>query len=135
MADVELEIPSRSIYVGVVRLAISSLGRTAGLPEETVDDLKIAASEACANAVLGADEAGSDDRVVVGWTEHSDRVVVTVTDRSGDPGRSESLDAEGFSSRRGMSEALLQSLVDDVSVTEGSDGLSQVSLTVSRPPI
>jgi anti-sigma regulatory factor (Ser/Thr protein kinase) len=54
VATVEIEVPSRSAYVGVVRLALSALGRSAGLDEDVVDDLKIAVSEACANAVLHA---------------------------------------------------------------------------------
>ena len=61
MALVQLEIPPRSPYVGVVRLALSSLARAAGLDEEKVDDIKIAVSEACANAVLNNEEANSDE--------------------------------------------------------------------------
>ena len=117
-------------------MAVSSLGRTAGLSEEAVDDLKIAASEACANAVLGAEEDGSAERVVVGWTEEPDRVVVTVTDPSSAAVPSaDTPDSQGFNSRRVMSEALLQSLVDEVSVTERTGGGSETRLVVSRPPI
>jgi serine/threonine-protein kinase RsbW len=132
---VELEIPPRSIYVGVVRLAVSSLGRTAGLSEEAVDDLKIAASEACANAVLGAEEDGSTAPVVVGWSEEPDRIVVTVTDPSSAAAdAADKPDSQGFNSRRVMSEALLQSLVDEVAVTDRAGGGSETRLVVSRPP-
>ncbi|MFN2593780.1 MAG: ATP-binding protein [Actinomycetota bacterium] len=133
MSLVELEIPPRSIYVGVVRLAVSSLGRTAGLSEEAVDDLKIATSEACANAVLGAEERGSEDRVVVGWSEEEGRVVVTVDDPMGSgPAPSDAVDSQGINTRRVMSEALLQSLVDQVSVEDRPDGGTQTTLVVNK---
>jgi anti-sigma regulatory factor (Ser/Thr protein kinase) len=120
----------------VVRLAVSSLGRAAGLSEEAVDDLKIAASEACANAVLGAAEDGSTERVVVGWSEESDRIVVTVFDPSNAAVQAaDTPDSQGFDTRRMMSEALLQSLVDEVAVRERPGGGSETRLEVSRPPI
>ncbi|HEX2196059.1 MAG TPA: ATP-binding protein, partial [Actinomycetota bacterium] len=55
---VRLEIPPQSAYVAIARLAITSLGRGAGLDEEKLDDLKIAISESCANAVLAVQESG-----------------------------------------------------------------------------
>lgn len=133
MSLVELEIPPRSIYVGVVRLAVSSLGRSAGLSEDTVDDLKIATSEACANAVLGAEERGTSEAVVVGWAEAPDSVSVTVTDLSAAEHEVDAADSQGISSRRTMSEALLQSLVDDVAVTALPDGGTRTTLVVRRP--
>ena len=47
---VELEVPARPEYVAVVRLALASLGRLVGLDEATVEDLKIAVSEATTSA-------------------------------------------------------------------------------------
>jgi serine/threonine-protein kinase RsbW len=61
VATVKLEVPPRSAYVGVVRLALASLARTAGIDEESIEHLKIAVSEACANAVLAHDELDLED--------------------------------------------------------------------------
>ena len=115
MPTVELEIPSRSPYVGVVRLAMASLARSAGFDEEAVDDLKIAVSEACANSVLSNEEAGVTSGVNVTWELHDDRLVIEVADRGNvyDPDGPPQEDSQGFHSRWFMSVALLQSLVDD----------------------
>ncbi len=117
MPIVQLTIPPRSPYVGVVRLAVSSLARRAGIDEETVDDLKIAVSEACANAVLNHEEVDSSDPVEVTWMEDEIQVRIEVGDRGPtiDPdqlGSLDDVDTQGFSTRTVMSHALLKSLVD-----------------------
>lgn len=111
---VHLEIPPRSAYVGVVRLAIASLAREAELDEESVDDLKIAVSEACANAVLSNEETGTDDPVTISWDDRGDSVVIEVGDRGRiyDASDASDLDSQGFASRLVMSLGLLRSLVD-----------------------
>ena len=111
---VELSIPPRSPYVGVVRLALSSLARAAGLDEERVDDLKIAVSEACANAVINNEDAGSDEPVAVTWSQDDSVVRIEVSDRgdAADVSVGDEVDTQGFSTRAVMSVALLRSLVD-----------------------
>jgi anti-sigma regulatory factor (Ser/Thr protein kinase) len=116
VALVEIEIPARTVYVGVVRLALSALARSAGLDEELTDDLKIAVSEACANAVLSHEAAGTEAPVTVTWDEEPERFVVEVGDRGAvyDPDAPpEQQDSQGFSTRLVMSLALLHSLVDE----------------------
>lgn len=131
MPDVEIEIPPRTPYVGVVRLAITSLGRSAGLGEEAVDDLKIAVSEACANAVLALEEAGIEDAVAVRWTDEADQIVVDV--EYGVPmteeGKTE--DSHGFSSRLVLSTALLESLVDECEFSQ-LDGGTRAHLVLRK---
>ncbi len=134
-ATVSLEIPPRSPYVGVVRLAIASLARTAGVEEEMVEDLKIAVSEACANAVLAHEEAGSEDAVSVDWTETEERLIIEINDRGttvedltgGDPD-----DSQGFSSRLTMSIALLESLVDECRISPRDGGGTTTHLSLGR---
>lgn len=115
MGQVSLEIPPKSPYVGVVRLALASLARTAGLDEEKVDDLKIAVSEACANAVLNNEEVGSTEPVSVEWSETAGAVRIAVGDRGEtlEPTRGDEVDTQGISTRAVMSVALLKSLVDE----------------------
>jgi anti-sigma regulatory factor (Ser/Thr protein kinase) len=132
MATVELEIPPRSVYVGVVRLAVASLARAAGLDEETVDDLKIAVSEACANAVLGLESAGGDEPIAITFSETEDALRLEVADRAPIPETADPQDSQGFDSRATMSLALLQSLVDDCRISPRSDGGTITRLSVPR---
>ena len=116
MAGVEIAIPPRSVYVGVVRLAVASLARQAGLDEDRVDDLRIAVSEACTSLVLAHEEAGNDEPVVVRWADEADRLVVDVEGAVA-PQEEPSEDSQGFSSRSVLSQALLDSLVDETEVS------------------
>lgn len=131
MTRVEIEIPSRSVYVGVVRLALASLGRSAGLSEESVDDFKIAVGEACANAVIVNEETAPDVPVRIHWSQQGAQVVVEI-EGAGPPLESAEL-AEGDdqAARMGMSVALLESLVDSCEVTKGPDGAVTSRLAVN----
>lgn len=48
---IEIKIPSLSEYVGVVRLAASGIANRLNFNHEEIEDIKIAVSEACTNAV------------------------------------------------------------------------------------
>ena len=132
--EVVLEIPSRSPYVGVVRLAVSALARTSGFTEEQVEDLKIAVSEACANAVIVNEEAGTDDSVSVSYSDDGGRVVIEVGDR----GQAEhatpddAADSLGISSRLVMSMALVESLVDECEFSPREGGGTVTRLVISH---
>ncbi len=134
MALVQLQIPPRSPYVGVVRLALSSLARAAGLDEEKIDDIKIAVSEACANAVLSNEEAHSDDPVVISWDETDDAVRIEVAGRGATPSSDDldDVDTQGFSTRAVMSIALLKSLVDEYHFEAHEGGGTTTRLLINR---
>lgn len=122
MTQVEIEIPSRSVFVGVVRLALASLARSVGLSEESVDDLKIAVGEACANAVIAAEETSPEAPVSVNWKQEAERVVIEI----GGGGRPYAQDGDGpegdFAARMRMSLDLLESLVDSCEVAARPEG-------------
>ena len=137
-ARVELQIPSRSAYVGVVRLATASLARAAGLGEDRVDDLKIAVSEACTNSVLAHEAAGVEAGLVTVSFEHlGDGLVVEVRDR----GLPHSPEGEGAEpsygvddttdDRLAMSMALLESLVDRCELRPRAGGGMATRLTIT----
>ena len=133
MAVVEIEIPPRAPFVGVVRLALSSLARSVGLDEERVGDMKIAVSEACANAVLAHEEDSLEDPISVRWEEAPDSVTVEVGDRAVVPrDDAAELDTQGIATRRVMSLALLQSLVENCEFAERPGGGSLTRLSFSR---
>lgn len=109
---VELEIPSDAAYVAVVRLALSSAARVSGLEEETLEDLKMAASEACANAVLSNTATNPQAPVTVLYRQEPGRIVIEVGDR-GASYAPEPEDSSMGDGRLDMSVALLRSLVDE----------------------
>lgn len=130
--SVRLEIPPQSAYVAIARLAITSLGRAAGLDEEKLDDLKIAISESCANAVLSAQEAGVDAPIEISFTAARDELEVVVGHSGPAPAEAADQDSHGFSTQRVMSMALLRSLVDELDLSPRAGGGMQARLLLRR---
>jgi serine/threonine-protein kinase RsbW len=80
MDYVEMKIPAKPEYVGVIRLTISGIASRMGYTYEEIEDIKIAVSEACTNAVQHAypeDEAGE---VIVGFGIYEDKLETMVAD-------------------------------------------------------
>jgi serine/threonine-protein kinase RsbW len=128
-AVIELEIPARAEYVGLVRLVVSSLasGRQL-LTDDRIDDLKLAVSEACTNAIEAHHDLPADERVLVRCSEAEDRLEVSIEDRGTgfDP---ESLpehppvtDPDRLNFERGLGIPLIRTLVDEVDFESSPDG-------------
>ena len=131
---VRLEIPPQSAYVAIARLAITSLGRAAGLDEEKLDDLKIAISESCANAVLSVQEGGVESPIEISFTAGTQALEVLVGHSGGavHDEHASAEDSHGFSTQRVMSMALLRSLVDELDLSARPDGGMEARLLLRR---
>ena len=77
---VEMKIPAKSEYVGVVRLTISGVASRMGFSFDDIEDLKIAVSEACTNAVQHAYRDGEDGEILIGCGVYEDRLELMVAD-------------------------------------------------------
>jgi anti-sigma regulatory factor (Ser/Thr protein kinase) len=111
-AEVEIQIPPRPEYVGVLRLALGSLARGAGMDEESIDDLRIAISEACTTAVIANEDEPMPEAVTVTWQVDESLVAVEISGVGSSETDARDVDTQGFSTRMAMSEALLKTLVD-----------------------
>ena len=79
--DIELIIPCIPDYVGVVRLAISGIATRQNLPVEEIEDLKIAVSEACSNAVQYAHNENRElEKIWINFRIHDTKLEITVKD-------------------------------------------------------
>src|SRR5580704_16383064 len=79
----ELEIPARPEYIAIARLVVSSVASSRrNLPDDRIDDLKLAVSEACTNAIEAYGwDAGAGEEGVSGDRDHRDeRVRILVQD-------------------------------------------------------
>ena len=126
---IELEIPARAEYVGLARLVVSSLasGRR-DLPEERIDDLKLAVSEACTNAIEAHHDVDVNERVLVRCSEADDRLEVSIQDRGKGfdpealPEHPPVTDPERLNFERGLGIPLIRTLVDDVIFEPSPEG-------------
>lgn len=140
MAVVELAIPARPAYLSLVRLvvdaAVNSLAP--GMSTARLDDLKIAVTEACSNAIEAHESVYTDDPVIVRCLVDDDEVTVQVTDQGlgFDPDRVEALpaatDPRRLRHESGLGIPLMRTLADKVAFTPAAGGTT-VSLTVYRP--
>lgn len=81
----EMQIPAQSEWVRVVRLATAGVTSRIGFSYEEIEDIKLAVTEACNNAILHSSGSGVGPAESTGKsaddsaeTEHSDRAVVRV---------------------------------------------------------
>lgn len=141
MAVVELAIPARSAYLSLIRLVVdAAVGSLApSLSGARLDDLKIAVTEACSNAIEAQESSWPDGPVVVRCTIEDDAITVEIVDRGAgfDPSQVEALpavtDPRRLRHESGLGIALMRTLTDEVTFSPTADG-TRVSLTVRRHP-
>jgi len=118
---IELEIPARAEFVALARLVVSAMAASdSNLADERIDDLKLAVSEACTNAIEAHDAAGSDERVILRCRTADDLLEVCIEDqgRGFDPSQLPDhppvTDPDRLKFERGLGIPLIRALVDEV---------------------
>ncbi len=126
---IELEIPARAEFVALARLVVSAMAASdSALADERIDDLKLAVSEACTNAIEAHDAAGSTERVLVRCTAGQDVLEVCVEDRGHGfdpavlPDHPPVTDPDRLKFERGLGIPLIRALVDEVVISSSTDG-------------
>ncbi|SFM30064.1 serine/threonine-protein kinase RsbW [Gracilibacillus orientalis] len=79
---IEMKVPARAEYVGVVRLTTSGIANRMGFSYEEIEDLKVAISEALSNATEHAYK-NEDGEVTIGFGLYQERLEVMIADRGG----------------------------------------------------
>ena len=82
---VELEIPARADFLDVARMVVTTAASIEPtFPDDRINDLRLAVSEACTNAIEAhASQDGADDRIVIRCDLAEDRVEVEIQDQGG----------------------------------------------------
>jgi serine/threonine-protein kinase RsbW len=110
---IEMKVPAKPEYVGIVRLTLSGIANRMGYSYDDIEDLKIATSEACTNAVQHAYKDKVNGEMIIGFGLYDDRLELMIADNG------ESFDFEQTKSELGPYAA--SSPVDQLS--EGGLGL------------
>ena len=133
---VRLEIPPRRDHLALVRLVVSgALAIDRRVPDRRVEDLRLAVTEACANAVEAQQRLGREGAIRVEVEVDAHAVVVRITDHAGgfDPGDLEPLpsvtDPGRLRHESGLGLSLMRMHTDEVRFTPTGDG-TEVSLVV-----
>jgi len=149
-ATVVLRLPPNAAHVRTARLVAAAMARRSGVEEALLDEVRLAVGEACARAVRLHERHGVEEPVTVEFVERDrfavaviDRAPVQVTFASLTATSGDGTDADGptdadTSTRAPWTDptgdalglALLDAVVQDLSVTEGDAGAgSRVSMS------
>lgn len=127
---VNLTIPAKPDYVAIARLAVSGIANRMGFSYDDIEDLKLAVSEACTNAVDHA-YSGGDGDIELCCNIYENRLEISVMDQG------LSFDVTEVESRtgpiqyensmnsvreRGLGLYLMRTLMDQVDI-EGNNGV------------
>lgn len=63
MKDIRLQIPALADYIDIVRICLYGIASKMSFSYEDIEDMKVAVSEACNNAVLHGSQAANDSRI------------------------------------------------------------------------
>jgi serine/threonine-protein kinase RsbW len=137
----ELDVPSRPEFIAIVRLVVASVASSRrALADERVDDLKLAVSEACTNAIEANRSVRPTAPVHVEIWEAPDRLEVNIEDSGPgfDPEKLEFpppvTDPDRLNFERGLGIPLIRTLVDSSAFVRKESGTS-VRMTVFGGPV
>lgn len=125
---VALELPAEAAYVGVARTVVSAVASTVDGMGTRIDDLRLAVSEACTNAVEAHAGGGDDARVVLRCRLDGRDLEVRVEDAAGgiDPDRLRPRSVDPAAAdpppERGWGIQLIRALVDEVEFASQGQG-------------
>ncbi len=120
--DLEISLPARAENVAVIRHVLGGIGDALALHPEILSDVKLAVSEACANAVVHAyaeDEPGLLD---VDLSTGAEDIEIVVRDHG--RGMMPRADSPGL----GVGLPLMASLAESLELTNRADGGTEVRM-------
>ncbi|QGQ98625.1 anti-sigma B factor RsbW [Paenibacillus psychroresistens] len=124
MNEIRLKIPAHADYVELVRLCLYGIASDMGFSLEAIDDMKVAAAEACNNAVLHANPQGETNFIDIVFEITEASLTIRVKDQGLSFDFQETLARETSLHNKAVNELqtsglglfLMQALMDDVTV-------------------
>ncbi len=130
LVKMQLSLPTEARYVGMMRNVAQCVMADVGAPGDASEDVQLAVTEACANAVRHSDV----NEYVVHLNVDDSLCEVEIVDLGGgfDPAAVPAPDVSEMENGRGL--FLMQELVDDLQFTRDDDG-THVKLTKRWEPV
>ena len=136
----ELEVPPKPAFVRTARHAVAALARLHEAPEDLIEDIKLAVSEAC-NPAVARTEAGPDsatDSLTIVAAVNDGRIEIEVFDPNGKVAREVTgapadIDTQDLPFDRVLALPIVRGLVDEVAITQESGGARMRMLVALTP--
>jgi serine/threonine-protein kinase RsbW len=122
-SGVRLSLPARPENVAVVRQVLGAFAEALQLPDELVEDIRLAITEACTNVVRHAYHDGEDGPIDVVIRPGDDRLDLVVSDRGRGIGPSPDVTGPGL----GL--PLIAALTDSLEIQRGSRRGSRLAMS------
>ncbi|MEN1760063.1 ATP-binding protein [Anoxynatronum sibiricum] len=125
---IELSIPHRSEYVSMIRLTVTAIASSMGFDIEDIEDIKVALSEACSNAIMHGG-CGAEENFVVQFVREQERLTISVSD-FGKGYSVQTLQAPKLEelNEGGLGIFIIRSLMDDVKIKTGSSQGTSITM-------
>jgi anti-sigma regulatory factor (Ser/Thr protein kinase) len=124
--DVKLTLPAQPENVSVIRHVLGAFAEALRLPDDLIEDLRLAVTEACTNVVRHAYPADVSGPVEISIRPTDDFVSVVVADHGRGIGTSS--DTTG----PGLGLPLIAAIADEVELQPVPGGGSRVAMTFAR---
>ena len=115
---IKMEITANPAYVSIIRLTTSGIANKVGFCMDDIEDLKVAVSEACTNAI----KHSSDDRFTIIYTMIENGLTIEIIDNGNgyDTSSINEPDIENLK-ESGMGLFIIEALMEEVSI-ESQEG-------------
>ncbi len=118
---VQLSIPASAEFISVVRLAVSGVAARMNFTIEDIEDIKVALSEACTNAIQHAYQADAKGQIEIEFILHDASLEMIVQDHGKGFNTTENIKAEKSNSSPedfglGLGLVFIQSLMDEAEI-------------------
>ena len=115
---IKMEITANPAYVSIIRLTTSGIANKVGFCMDDIEDLKVAVSEACTNAI----KHSSDDRFTIIYTMIENGLTIEIIDNGNgyDTSSINEPDIENLK-ESGMGLFIIEAIMDEVSI-ESQEG-------------
>lgn len=123
---IKMEIASNPQYVSVVRLTTSGIANKMGFCLDDIEDIKVAVSEACTNAI----KHGLDNKFYVEYTIFENGLTIEIID-NGKGYNVDSVDKPNLNEPKesGLGLFIIESLMDDVMIKSDVDSGTTIKMT------
>ncbi|TQO59823.1 histidine kinase [Paraclostridium bifermentans] len=121
-----MEVTSNPEYVSIIRLTVSGIANKIGFSLDDIEDIKVAVSEACTNAI----KHSLDDKFLVQFSVLENGLTIEVEDK-GTGYDVESLQDPDLTNPKesGLGLFIIKTLMDEVSTISNSDVGTRVKMT------
>ena len=123
---IKMEITANPAYVSIIRLTTSGIANKVGFCMDDIEDLKVAVSEACTNAI----KHSSDDRFTIIYTMIENGLTIEIIDNGNgyDTSSINEPDIENLK-ESGMGLFIIEALMDEVSIESQEGKVTSIKMT------